>query len=209
MMILVSLLRGVNLGGHRLLKMDQLRALYSELGLRDAQTYLQSGNVIFRAPETDLSELATRIEDAIETRFGFRSAAVVRTVAEWRDAIARNPFPMVQADGSGALDPSKLLVYFLAGEPARSIREEVLAMATGPESVEMSGRELYIYFPEGQGRSRFPWAKIDRMLQTQGTGRNWRSVMQIKAVMERCASAGESFAEGASATAQRPGRGRT
>jgi len=92
MPIVISMLRGVNVGGHNKIKMDALRALYESLGLRDPQTYVQSGNVIFRTEERDLVRLARRIENAIERRFGFRPHVIVRTASELRDVIARNPF---------------------------------------------------------------------------------------------------------------------
>src|SRR5271169_5370505 len=92
MIVVISMLRGVNVGGHNKIKMDALRTLYESLGLRDPQTFIQSGNVIFRTEEHDLVRLARRIEDAIERRFGFRPNVIVRTASELRDVIARNPF---------------------------------------------------------------------------------------------------------------------
>src|SRR5579875_3037792 len=92
MPVVVSMLRGVNLGPHRRIKMDALRALYESLGLRDAQTYVQSGNVVFKTRERNMASLAKRIEDEIERVFGFRSDVVVRTSGELRAAIAKNPF---------------------------------------------------------------------------------------------------------------------
>ena len=92
MPVIVSMLRGVNVGAHNRIKMDALRALYESLGLRDPTTYVQSGNVIFRTDRRDLVALAKRIDDAIERGFGFRPAVVLRTSSELRDVIARNPF---------------------------------------------------------------------------------------------------------------------
>src|ERR1700720_2419035 len=92
MAAIISLLRGVNVAGHNVIKMDALRALYEALELRDPHTYLQSGNVVFRTDERDLTLLARRIEDGIERRFHFRPDVIIRTTAELRDAIARNPF---------------------------------------------------------------------------------------------------------------------
>src|SRR5262245_42264379 len=107
MPVMISLLRGVNLGGNNLIKMDALRALYGSLKLREAQTYVQSGNVVFRTEEDDAAKLAARIEKRIERDFGFRPAVVVRSVPEWRDAIARNPFA-----GRSGIEPGKLVVMF-------------------------------------------------------------------------------------------------
>src|SRR5271155_5518866 len=90
MPVIVSLLRGVNVAGRGKIKMDALRALYASLGLRDAQTFIQSGNVVFRTPERGLPKLATRLEDAIEQNFGFRAPVILRTVAQLRDVVAKN-----------------------------------------------------------------------------------------------------------------------
>ena len=154
--------------------MDELRALYESLKLRDAQSYVQSGNVVFTTGETDLGRLATRIESAIEKKFGFRPAVILRSSSELRDAIARNPFA-TRRD----LNPAKLLVTFLAGDPGDEARKKVLSIPVDPEEMHLVGRELYVYYPNGQGRSKFPQAVIDRILKTPGTGRNWNSVTKL------------------------------
>src|SRR3954471_23524170 len=111
MTVVISMLRGVNLGKRRV-KMDELRALYESLGLRDVANYVQSGNLVFRTKESDLGVLARRIETAIEKKFGFFAAVILRTTAEMRDAVSRSPFA-ARPD----LHPSKLLVTFLNSEP--------------------------------------------------------------------------------------------
>jgi uncharacterized protein (DUF1697 family) len=108
MAVIISMLRGVNLGPHNRLKMEELRALYESLKLRGAQSYVQSGNVIFRSDGKDLAALGRRIEGAIEKKFGFRPPVILRTTAELREAIAKNPFAKRRD-----IEPSKLLVTFL------------------------------------------------------------------------------------------------
>ena len=130
MSVVISLLRGVNVGGHHKIKMDALRALYASLGLRDVQTYVQSGNVAFRTAGQDLVLLPKRIEDGIERSFGFRPVVIVRTPAEWRDVIARNPF----ATRPG-INPSKLLVTFLARDPGPEARDQVRGIQADPEEL--------------------------------------------------------------------------
>src|SRR5450759_5835900 len=125
MAVIISMLRAVNVGAHNRIKMDALRAIYESLGLRDPQTYVQSGNVVSRTDKRDLVALAKRIEDAIEQGFGFRPAVILRTSGELRDAIARNPF----AKRSG-IEPSKILVYFLASDPGAEIRDNVISLKT-------------------------------------------------------------------------------
>jgi uncharacterized protein (DUF1697 family) len=180
MAVIVSMLRGVNVGGHHLIKMDALRALYESLKLRDPQTHLQSGNVVFRTNERDLVLLARRIENAIERTFHFRPDVIVRTTSELRDAIARNPFAARRG-----IEPAKLLVTFLATDPSPEAREKVLKIKTDPEALSISGRELYIYYPAGMGRSKLSWMAIVSALKTTGTGRNWNSVTKLLEIAER------------------------
>jgi uncharacterized protein (DUF1697 family) len=173
------MLRGVNVGGHKKIKMEALRALYESLGLRDARTYVQSGNVLFRTERRNLAALAERIEEAIEESFGFHSAVILRTVPELQGVIARNPFA-----SRPALEPSKLLVTFLGSGPSQEARASVLRIKTDPEELRAEGCELYIYFPNGMGRSKLQLAGIEKMLKCSGTSRNWNSVTKLLAMAE-------------------------
>ena len=92
MPVIICMLRGVNVGGHNKIKMDALKALCVSLKLKDPQTYVQSGNVIFSSSEKDLAKLGNRIQDAIEKTFGFRPGVMLRTMAELQGVVARNPF---------------------------------------------------------------------------------------------------------------------
>jgi len=177
---IVSMLRGVNVGGHNKVKMDALRALYVSLGLRDPQSYIQSGNVVFRADGRSLALVAKRIESGIEREFGFRPAVIVRTSSEMRKVMARNPFATRRN-----LEPSKLLVTFLAADPGKEARAQVLAIQTDPEELRIEGREVYVYYPNGMGRSKLPSALIERTLKTPGTARNWNTVEKLLEIAER------------------------
>jgi uncharacterized protein (DUF1697 family) len=177
MTVIVSLLRGVNLASHRRLKMDELRKVYDSLGLQNVQTLLQSGNVIFKTKADP--RLAKRIEDAIEKTFGFHSDVILRTSAELREVIARNPF----AKRPG-IEPSKFLVWFLAADPGSEAREKVLQIKTEPEEMRIADRELYIYYTNGMARPKIPMALIERTLKTVGTGRNWNTVTKLLEIAE-------------------------
>jgi len=175
----ISLLRGVNVGGHNKIKMEELRELYESLGLRHAQTYVQSGNVVFRTDARDLTRLSKRIADAIEERFAFRPSVILRTAADLRGVIAANPFASRRD-----LDPSRLLVEFLASEPAADVRERLLRIESEPDELRMAGRELYIYYPNGMARPKVAWTVIERILQTPCTGRNWNTVQKLLEMAE-------------------------
>ena len=180
MPVIICMLRGVNVGGHNMIKMEALKALCASLKLKDPQTYVQSGNVVFSSGEKDLPKLARRIQDAIEKTHGFRPGVVLRTAEELREVVARNPF----ARRSG-IEPGKLIVNFLAHDPGKDAREKALAIKVGPEEMHLIGSEAYIYFPNGQGRSKFPSAAIERALGTSWTGRNWNSVTKMLEMAEK------------------------
>jgi len=183
MAVVISMLRGVNVGGHNCIKMESLRTMYESLGLRDARTYVQSGNVVFRTAARDPIGLAKRIENKIEQTYGFRPAVINRTTSELREAIRRNPFA-----GRDGIHPSKLLVTFLAVEPNSEAREKILGIPADPEELRIAGREVYVYYPNGMGRSRLSAALIERTLKTHGTGRNWNTVTKLLEMAEELES---------------------
>ena len=160
--------------------MQELREIHEQLSCADVQTYLQSGNVVFRAANPKLEELASQIEGAIHDRLSFRPAVILRTAADLRRVVERNPF----ADEPG-ISPNRLLVYFLAGE----VRGQILAQAgksfRGPEVIRPGKRELYIYFPDGMGRSKLSLGAIEKLLGTSGTGRNWNTVVKLVEAAEK------------------------
>lgn len=180
MAVVISLLRGINVGGNHQIKMDALRELYASLKLKDIQTYVQSGNVVFRASDKDLAKLPRRIEDALEKKYGFRPDVIHRTASEMKDTVARNPFA-----GRGDIEPGKLLVLFLADRLSKEARAKVLELKIGPEEMHVSDQEVYIYFPEGMGRSKFPFTAFGKALQTSSTGRNWNSVTKLLEMAEK------------------------
>ena len=182
MLIVISMLRGVNVGGHNKIKMDALRALYESLKFTGCQTFIQSGNVIFKTKERNLARLTSQIQTAIERSFGFRPDAILRTSDELRDVIARNPFAKRRG-----IEPGKLLVTFLATAPAAEARDNLLKLKTDGEELRIDGRELYTYFPDGMGRSNV-WPLIERTLKVSGTGRNWNSVTKMLAIADALAA---------------------
>ena len=175
----VAMLRGVNLAGHQMIKMAALKTLCTSLGLRDVQTYIQSGNIIFREDKEDPSVLARRLEAKIEAEFGFRPAVIVRTASELRKVIAKNPF-----SGRAGIEPSRLLVVFMDSAPTRQARDQLLGIPCAPEELRMNGREVYIYYPNGMAHPKIPLVRIEKTLQCASTGRNWNTVNKLLAMAE-------------------------
>ena len=179
MTVVISMLRGVNVGGHNKIKMDALRALYVSLKLEDVTTFIQSGNVVFRTKERELGKISKRIGDGIEKSFGFRPEVILRTVEEMRGVVARNPFA-ARKD----VEPGKLLVWFLVAAPEAEARKKVFTVKMEREELRIEERELYIYFPDGQGQSKLSMAAVERALKVAGTGRNWNSVLKLLEMAE-------------------------
>jgi len=173
MPVIISLLRGVNLGGNKLVPMADLRTLCTGLRLRNVQTHLQSGNVVFHCNEANVTKVSERIAAAIERKFGFRVDVLTRTPADLEDVIARNPFARTKG-----IEPAKLLVHFLPRPLEKETREKLSQLNVGPEDIRLGNREFYVYFPEGQGRSRLQ-ASLDRVLNKASTARNWNTVTKL------------------------------
>jgi uncharacterized protein (DUF1697 family) len=173
--VYVSLFRGINLGGKRKVKMDALRALHASLGLDGAQSLLQSGNVVFAGEETDAAALAERIARGFEKTFGFSSDVILRTLAEIRSTLERNPFA-----GRPEINPSRLLVTFLAGDPDASGLERLAPYARSSEEIRLSGRELYLHCPDGIADTKLTMPAIEKHLGTTGTARNLNTVNRLR-----------------------------
>ena len=168
-----AFLRGINVGGKRKVPMADLRACFAELGASDVRTYIQSGNVAFRADDATAAEIAAAFAERAEARFGFRVPAAVRSAAELRAVLRDNPFLAAGAD------ERTLHVLFLEGEP-----DPAAAAALDPErspgdAYALRGREVYLHLPNGVARTGLTNAYFDRVLGTPSTGRNWRTVRAV------------------------------
>lgn len=177
------MLRGVNVGPHNRIKMDAVRAVYTSLKLQDPRTYVQSGNVVFKTKEKSTAQLAKKIQGAIQKKFGCCPDVILRTTDELRKAVDASPF----ADRPN-LEPGKVLVSFLDGEPPREAAGAFQKFKDYPEEVHLKGRELYIYFPNGAGKSKLPWSSIEKLLKVTGTARNWNSVTNMLKMAEEMES---------------------
>ena len=128
--------------------------------------------------------LAERIERTIERAYGFRPAVIIRNIPQLKDAIANNPF----ANRPEVL-PAKLLVTFLAADPGKDARNRVLAIKTDGEEIRIIGSEMYVYYPNGSGRSRISLTRIEKELKTVGTARNWNTVLKLLVLGEEMEAA--------------------
>ena len=169
----VALLRGINVGGRRKLPMRDLATMFEAAGCEDVRTYIQSGNVVFRASQELADGIPARIADAIESSHGFRISIVMRAAADFDRIVRENPFI-----ASGA-DPATLHVGFLAVAPEPGQIANLDPDRSPPDAFEVRDREVYLYFPAGVARSKLDNAYFDRTLNTVCTIRNWRTVGKL------------------------------
>jgi uncharacterized protein (DUF1697 family) len=185
MPVIICMLRAVNVGGHNKVPMAELRTLCAGLKLRDAQTYVQSGNVVFKTAERDLDALAKRLQKAIERKLGCCPEVILRTTAEMKNAINRNPFAKRKD-----IEPNKFLITFLGAEPTPQARAEAMQLEVGREEMKIIGRELYMYFPDGLARPKITWGTVERKLKVPGTARNWNTVNKLLEMAEKLEGSG-------------------
>jgi len=171
-----ALLRAVNVGGTGIIKMAALKVLCEAAGFAKVATLLQSGNVVFTAGGSD-ETVAKKLADSIEASHGFRPAIVVRTVAEIADAVTRNPFAAAARD-----DPGHMLVAFTADLPTAGAAERLKAVKVAGERFALSGRELFVHYPDGVGTSKVTNTVLERALGVPATARNWNTIEKLLAL---------------------------
>jgi uncharacterized protein (DUF1697 family) len=174
----VALLRGINVGGNKLLGMAKLRGVFAEIGLGEARSLLQSGNMVFESEGRTSVQLEKLLEAETLQRLGLATTFFVRTAREWKSVVADNPFP-----DAAKQDPSHLMVLFLKQTPAPASIQALRAAIVGREKVEAVGRHAYIHYPDGIGRSRLTPAILDAKLGQRGTARNWNTVLKLTALV--------------------------
>ena len=174
----IALLRGINVGGNKMVAMAALRSAFEALGFKDVKTLLQSGNVVFTGAAKPTGVLEATLEQEIGRRIGFTPAFHVRTAEEWRAVVKANPFTE-----AAAKDPGHLLVTFFKTPIDRAQVKALQAAIAGSELVQARGRELYMTFPDGVGTSKAP-VLVGKMLGAGGTARNWNTVRKLAALVD-------------------------
>lgn len=171
MPIYISLLRGINVSGQKLMKMDALKKLYCSLGFEDVLTYVQSGNVIFRSENQSFKLLEELLSDKIKDEFGYEVYVFVMNVEQLHEIIKQNTLAY-----SAANDITSLYVTFLSqafdirGKRAVEIKKQE------SEDIVFGHKVVYIYCPDGYGRTKLTNKLIESKLNVIATTRNWKTV---------------------------------
>ena len=173
-----ALLRGVNVGGHRKLPMARLRSLLTEQGLSGARTYIQSGNAVFEAGQRDAHDLKATIEGGISAEFGVDVSVILFSQHEMDEVAAQNPYRTeAEADGS------KVHVMFLDELKALDDWSVVDRSKYLPDVFVATGRWLYMYLPNGIGRSKLPTVLERTSTDVAISTRNWRTVLKLSQML--------------------------
>ena len=169
----VALLRGINVGGKNKLLMRDLSSMFVEAGCGDVQTYIQSGNVVFRAGPALVRRVPDLVSEAIAARFGYRVPVVTRTAGELGATLRANPFL-----GRGA-DARQLHVGFLADRPEAAAVDALDPDRSPPDEFAVVGREVYSYCPQGIARTKLTTRYFESNLSTTMTARNWKTILKL------------------------------
>lgn len=172
MTTLIALLRGINVIGNNKLPMKELSALLTGMGLRDVQTYIQSGNVVFRCDLKSKAALSAKISAAIKAQHGFAPHVLLLGVAELYKSMAGNPYPEAEAE------PKSLHLFFLDEAPKHPNLKSLDAIKTGSERYKLAGKVFYLHTPDGFGPSKLA-ARAEKLLGVPATARNWNTVCKL------------------------------
>ena len=172
----VALLRGINVGTGTRVPMAELRELAEGIGLTDVATYVQSGNLVFTTAPLDEARLASSLEAAILTAFGVTSPVILRTQAELAAIGSAHPL------AAGVERAALLHVVFLRDAPSKEDLARLDPARSPAERFMLDGRELYVHYPDGSGRSKLTLDYIERRLGTVATARNWNTVQKLVAM---------------------------
>jgi len=171
----ISLLRGINVSGQKSIKMADLKSLFEKHGLTNIVTYIQSGNVIFESEETDRDKLCSEIEKFIEKKYKFHVPVDIRTSQDFGEIIKSCPYNPINLEKDG----TKVLVSFLSSKPAKKKVEDFMRFVVAPEKVVFLGQEVYLYCPNGYGKSKLNNNLLENKLGLKATTRNWKSVLKL------------------------------
>ncbi len=174
----IALLRGINVGGRNRLPMKELAAIFLDAGCAHVQTYIQSGNVIFRSEPSLEKQIPSVISAEILNRFGYTVPTITRTAQELAEIVRVNPF------ANASVDSAKLHVVFLADRPDTAAVELLDPHRSPGDEFAVLGSEVYLHCPDGFAGTRLSNSYFDSMLSTTSTTRNWRTTLKLLELAE-------------------------
>lgn len=169
----IALLRGINVSGQKKIKMTELKDLFDELGFKDTETYIQSGNVVFSESEPEVSKIEKRISAVIKKKFKFDVQVIVVSPEKISNIIKKNPFIKKK------IDTDKLYVVFLSEEPLVENIKKLNVMDYSPEEFSINRKIIYLYVPNGYGKAKLNNNFFESKLKVTGSTRNWKTILKL------------------------------
>jgi len=176
----ITMLRGINMTGHNTIKMAELTNLFRQIGFTDAETYIQSGNIVFTCHNNNIDDVSSEIRKAILSEFNLNIAVITRTSDEMKKIISANPFLKVSG-----FDPSKMAVLFLELKPSDAQVLKVTGIDYPPDKFHINDSEIYLYCPNGFGKTKLYTNFFETKMKVTGTARNWRTVNKLLEMAEK------------------------
>lgn len=173
----IALLRGINVSGQKLVKMDQLKGLFEAMQLHNVRTYIQSGNVIFESSEEDALLLRKQIEQRIESAYSFQVTVILRTLRELEKVIGHNPYKETEL-----LETDSLYVSFLSEIPTRESIDHCLTFRNDIDEYTILDNEVYILIHKKFGETKFSNNFLEKKLKVAATTRNWATVNKLVSI---------------------------
>jgi uncharacterized protein (DUF1697 family) len=180
MEIYISILRGINVSGQNRIKMDALKKMYEDLGFENVQTYIQSGNVIFQSDKSGQKDLEHIITGQIKIKFGYDILVIVLEINELKNIIARNLFVADQTK-----DISNIYVTFLSSKPVTVDFEQIYRKKSPNEEIALAEKVVYLYCPNGYGKTKLSNSYFEGKLNIAATTRNWKTTTELFSIAQK------------------------
>lgn len=177
--LFIALLRAVNVGGKNSIKMIDLRKVLSQNNYMDIQTYIQSGNIIFKHKEKDKEKISQNLHEIIKQNFNLDIPVFVYSYRDFLELTATNPF-----NEESKTEPTKVLVSFILKTPATLNYKEVLNGIVYEQYVTKTNY-IFIYCPLGYGKSKLNNNYIEKKLKVKATTRNWKTILKILEILNK------------------------
>lgn len=175
----LALLRGINVSGHNMIKMDALKSTLEKIGFQNVQTYIQSGNVFVTTEEENAAKVGFIIKQEIFKAFGYDVPVIILTVADLQACFTNNPYMKEKV-----VDTKKLYVAFISKELRPESINELKISQFKPDEAQIDGNRIFIKYAVGAGKTRLDQKYIEKKLNLTATIRNWNTVTQLLKMYE-------------------------
>jgi uncharacterized protein (DUF1697 family) len=170
----VALLRGINVSGQKIIKMEMLKQIFEQMKFKNVRTYIQSGNVLLDSPEADSGKLTKKIESGLEKSLGYDVPVMIRSISEIEKIIKQNPFQKVKLD-----DSLRLYISFLSEEPDDELKKQLLNSADAIATYKIMGREVYTLYKRTKAKHPFSNNFVEKKLKVKATTRQWNVLKEL------------------------------